>query len=554
MIPRSHPYTYPVSFQCAASSPSPSHSPSPSPPPPANSPPGPRRPTSLRRAGCPMAGYYSVRGAEGTHDPLHAKALVLEKDGTKVALVALDLISTTRGLVEETARIVEKETGIPGKNVMISATHSHTGPVLWGRPARRTAWRRSQIAQDYIKDLPAKIAAAVKKADAARKPAQVSFGVGKEDGLAFNRRFHMTDGSVGWNPGKKNPKIVRPAGPTDPVRPGRALRDGRREAEADRHLRQLRHAPRHRRRPVLLRRLPVHARESARGGEGRRAGDGVHDRHVRRHQPRQRRTTPTPQKGHGEAARIGTRLAGEVLRTFDRLKPAADGPLRVSSAMVELPLPTVTPDDDGRGEACDRRMCKPRKKPAPKFLDQVQAFKAVDVADRLGKPHAVEVQVISLGDDLAWVSLPGEIFVDLGLQVKHGSPFQQTMIAELANGSDRLRPEPRGVFAGELRGGEQPVRRGQRGNAGGRGAEAVAGAVWEVRAMASRERKRPEESSSGRLRSRSLSHPFLLFTLPLHLLKSPGVEHVVLRQPAAAGDVDAVAVQFQLARCCGRPG
>jgi neutral ceramidase len=45
------------------------------------------------------------------------------------------------------------------------------------------------------------------------------------------------------------------------------------------------------------------------------------------------------------------------------------------------------------------------------------------------------VQVISLGDDLAWVSLPGEIFVELGLSIKQGSPFKQTMIAELANGS-----------------------------------------------------------------------------------------------------------------------
>jgi hypothetical protein len=33
------------------------------------------------------------------------------------------------------------------------------------------------------------------------------------------------------------------------------------------------------------------------------------------------------------------------------------------------------------------------------------------------------------------VSLPGEIFVELGLQIKRGSPFRQTMIAELANGS-----------------------------------------------------------------------------------------------------------------------
>ena len=26
----------------------------------------------------------------------------------------------------------------------------------------------------------------------------------------------MTDGTVGWNPGKMNPKIIKPAGPIDP--------------------------------------------------------------------------------------------------------------------------------------------------------------------------------------------------------------------------------------------------------------------------------------------------------------------------------------------------
>src|SRR3954469_5292050 len=81
-------------------------------------------------AGTPMAGYYSARSAEGVHDDLHAKALVLEQDGAKAALVACDLISMPRGVVESARAIIEKETDVPGASVMISATHSHTGPVL----------------------------------------------------------------------------------------------------------------------------------------------------------------------------------------------------------------------------------------------------------------------------------------------------------------------------------------------------------------------------------------------------------------------------------------
>jgi neutral ceramidase len=98
-----------------------------------------------------------------------------------------------------------------------------------------------------------------------------------------------------------------------------------------------------------------------------------------------------------------------------------------------LPLAEVSSADvEEARKVVDQVRRKEKKVP---FLSQVQAFKAVDVSERLGKPIEVEVQVIALGDDLAWVSLPGEIFVELGLAIKHASPFRQTVIAELANGS-----------------------------------------------------------------------------------------------------------------------
>jgi hypothetical protein len=65
----------------------------------------------------------------------------------------------------------------------------------------------------------------------------------------------------------------------------------------------------------------------------------------------------------------------------------------------------------------------------------VKAYRVLDVAARDGRPLEVEVQVIALGDRIAWVSLPGEIFVELGLAIKKASPFPETLLAELANGS-----------------------------------------------------------------------------------------------------------------------
>lgn len=385
--------------------------------------------------GCPLAGYYSPRGAEGTHDPLFAKAVVFEKDGVRVALVALDLITTTRPLVEESRKLIEKQTGIPAANVMISATHSHTGPVLWDNSPRTgiLAGEGVKIAKDYIAELPGKIAESVKKADDARKPARVSFGSGKEEGLAFNRRFHMTDGTVGWNPGKKNPKIIRPAGPTDSSVPVVLIETDEEKSKPiaayvnfAMHLDTVGGLQYSADYPAALSK----ALAAVKGDDFitvfsvGTCGD-VNHINVE---------SDKPQKGHGEAARIGTRLAAEALRTFDALKPASDGALRVSSETVEFALPLVTADDATAAKRVIADL-EGNAKPAPKFLDQVQAFKALDVAERLGKPLAVEVQVITLGDDLAWVSLPGEVFVELGLQIKLGSPFKQTMVAELANGS-----------------------------------------------------------------------------------------------------------------------
>ena len=111
------------------------------------------------------------------------------------------------------------------------------------------------------------------------------------------------------------------------------------------------------------------------------------------------------------------------------LKPVGDTALRVRSEMLQLPLAGITPEDVQEARATVE------KKDKAKFMEQVKAYKVLDVEKRQGKPLEVEVQVITMGDSLAWVSLPGEIFVELGLSIKAASPFAQTHIAELANGS-----------------------------------------------------------------------------------------------------------------------
>ena len=377
--------------------------------------------------GAPMAGYYSERLAEGTHDDLLAKALVIEEDGAKAAVVVCDLISLPRRIVEEARELITRRTGIKGAHVMISATHTHTGPVVReGSPRSASLGGEREIAVEYTRALPARIAEAVRKADANLALSRVQAAIGCEENMSHNRRFFMRDGSVGWNPGKLNTNIMEAAGPIDPD-VGVIYFES-----ADGKIPQatyvnfamhpdtvggLRYSADY---PFTLSSLLADFKGSnmvtvfANGACGNINHVDV--------------TWRNPQKGNGEAARLGAVLAGAVCRTFPRLEAITTAAPKVAHEIVKLPLPRIAPEDV---ENAREVVTQPK---AP-FLERVAAFKALDVMGREGKPHEVEVQVITLGTNIAWVSLPGEIFVELGILIKRASPFRYTMIAELANGS-----------------------------------------------------------------------------------------------------------------------
>ncbi|HUF63755.1 MAG TPA: hypothetical protein VMN36_16885 [Verrucomicrobiales bacterium] len=380
--------------------------------------------------GVPLAGYYHARGAEAVHDDLYSRALVFERDGEKAALVSLDLISTRREWVEQARALIEDETGIPAGHVMISATHAHTGPVLpTSDPGDVERDEPDAAALDFSKALPQLIAQSVREAHARRQPVRVSAAVGREENLVFNRRFHMRDGSVGWNPGKGNPGILKPAGPVDPQVPVVHFETSQQRSLAT-YVNYAVHLDNVGGNQISAD-LPFALSDSLARVLGQdhvtlwTAGTCGDVNHVDVH-------WPIPQKGHANAARMGIVLAGEVLRNWPRLAPASDGPLQVRQQIVELPL---APIDATEVEAARLTVREMRDSDPGGFIKLVHAHKLLDVHSRKGKPLKGEVQVITLGDALAWVSLPGEIFVQLGLDLKLDSPFQQTMITTLANGS-----------------------------------------------------------------------------------------------------------------------
>jgi hypothetical protein len=382
--------------------------------------------------GIPMAGYYSARAAERVHDDLFARTVVMEKEGVKIALVSLDIISTTAAMVEEARQAIEKATGIPAGNVMISATHAHTGPVLTKRSKREEAMGNiNALTRQYSDELPGRIADGVAKAWNNLQPATVSAAIGHEGSLAFNRRFFMKDGTVAWNPAKLNPDIVRPAGPIDPQVPV-VYFAGVKSKPLAFYLNYAVHLDNVGGLEISAD-LPgtIYTLMAAVKGPDMVTlyttgccGD-INHRDV---------NWRDPQKGHENAARMGTILAGEAMRQFPVMREVPDGQLQCQRETLSLPLPEIKPSEIEAANDVSRRVASGESK-KPAFMEQVEAFKVLDVTARKGEPHQVEVQVVTLGQELAWVSLPGEIFVELGLAIKKQSPFKQTMIAELANGS-----------------------------------------------------------------------------------------------------------------------
>ena len=252
----------------------------------------------------------------------------------------------------------------------------------------------------------------------------------------------MTDGTVGWNPGKLNPKIIKPAGPIDPdvlvlyaeTLDGKPIftyvnfalhldQTGGTEISADM--------------PFTLSAIlgKIKSQEMitifSQGCSG-----NINHINVK---------CKEPQFGYSEPLRNGTVLAGEVIKTYTRLQPLEINNISVKREIVQLPLPEISPDEIPKAREIAATY---GKSDAATLIQLANAYKILDVYGRNGKLLDAEIQVFALGDKCAIVSLPGEIFAELGMYIKNRSPYPYTMIVELANGSIGYVPDRKAYIEG----------------------------------------------------------------------------------------------------------
>ena len=150
-------------------------------------------------------------GEEGVavHDPLYAKAMVLDDGTTKLAIIAMDVVAIGGigdigdDFLPALRSRIEKELHIPSCNVLVNASHTHP-------PGRLLCDNADQLDRTFD---------AVRRAVGNMTAVKVGVGVGHEDRIMMNRTLQLKNGKS-WTVRQANPcppdDEVVGVGPIDP--------------------------------------------------------------------------------------------------------------------------------------------------------------------------------------------------------------------------------------------------------------------------------------------------------------------------------------------------
>lgn len=380
--------------------------------------------------GLDIPGYFDRRPADGIKDDLYARAVVFDNGEKRAAMVVLDLCGAPKDLCDAIRDRVTQFTDIPREYIMVSATHTHTGAPRVGEPTVMIAKRAAD---------------AVILADKYKTEAVVGTGVGKEEGISFNRRYLMKNGTIKTNPGMLNPNIVRGMGIIDPD-----VTVMRVDKPCGKPL-------------GVVVNFACHA-DVVTGTEYSADYIGELSRCIKKalgedvntvfingfcgdinHIDFTGRIDTTSPIRYKQMGRI---LAGDVLSVRETIKTqdAMDIAALDESIVIKRRLPTAEQLEWSRkvvnGEDTAEVVSLQVNSDADVEFIAAADTHVVDLSYakdmlKLDEMHLteadVEVQTIKLGDT-AVTAFPGEIFVEIGLQIKAKSPYKYNIMAELANG------------------------------------------------------------------------------------------------------------------------
>lgn len=414
----------------------------------------------------PPIGYPHYRGElagtvmPGTaiKNPLYARALVLKQGNIKGALLVCDLNAIPRKIITIVRELASEQTGIPFSHISVAATHSHTAPIIRdvaaGYEDRYIAGKLSgEDKQSYLAGLIQGMTKAIINANAEARESNLITGKGQAAGLSFNRRFLMTDGRVRFNPGVANPKIVRPVGPTDPDVHFILFKD---LAQNNFHSS-----------------LTVFANHTDTEGSTAFSADYPFYLHKQLRKIFGKQLVSVfglgpcgdinhinvSQDAGANKQQLTEKIGNQLAEAIKRMLPASQQQipaLKIASKTFYLPLQNFSESELRWAHQDTNQLYRERS-----FLNLIRRRKILSLEQmRLREaipPSAsgelwllpVEVHVFQLNVHTAIVTLPGEIFAELGLNLKKRSPFINTMIIELANADIRYVPTRQAFAEGD---------------------------------------------------------------------------------------------------------
>ncbi len=135
--------------------------------------------------GAPLAGFAARQDvSQGIHDDLFARALVITNDDSALALVSLDVLALPDHFVKRVRTSISAITAIDADSVMVASTHTHAGPVTI-----TTFFNPEEtVSAAYMDSLAQAVDEAVTTAWRRRFTARIGVSAGHVEGIGVNRR------------------------------------------------------------------------------------------------------------------------------------------------------------------------------------------------------------------------------------------------------------------------------------------------------------------------------------------------------------------------------
>ncbi|MHB8995369.1 MAG: hypothetical protein ACYC63_08995 [Armatimonadota bacterium] len=369
--------------------------------------------------GTRIVGHFSEIVAERINDPLMARAMAVDC-GQAFLFVTCDLLSIRRSTVMQARQRIEEATGLPGDHISVSATHTHTGPLtnnMFG----------ASPDPEYLETLVEGIATAAIAAYQKRVPGTLTAAYGFEGRFSNQRRFMMRDGNARMHPAPGSTDILYQEGPSDPEL---AVLWGEDESGT----------------PLgCWVNYACHVNVAQIGPTISADYPGFMAAALKRQQDEQFVTLfgngacgnlcqvdvydpNRTQWGLEYSQQMGEALAERVLEVVATGEKLAEPILEHRGTVILLPLRHVPEELVQWAEAMQANAEAP-------FVERCYAGMTLELMElQRREPLApAEINAFRLGD-FAMVTLPGEIFVEFGLDIKLKSPAKRTWIVELANG------------------------------------------------------------------------------------------------------------------------